>query len=512
MLVVSAQQMKDIEAKSLDYDLTMPRLMENAGSAASAAITEAYNVDGMGCVVFSGRGNNGGDGFVVARRLYEAGAHVLLVLVNGEPKTAQAKQMFDFLSVMEIPVLSIEDSYDLVQGYSMNADLIVDAIYGIGFHGELTGTSLSACNIINSSPARVVSLDTPSGIESDEGSVAKNAVKADTTITFEFLKPLHILPQSAGNCGKVITVSIGIPENAYKDIKSKFNFTTEERVWDTIPTRPKHSHKGTFGKLLAICGSARYRGAATMAVTAAYRTGVGLCTLAAPETVCSAVSSHIPETILQPMVMNSYAGIDFEKSLPLIEQDIKNSTAVLFGCGFGEDPAGMKILRYLITKSRVPVILDADGLNILSKDMDLLYDRKSDIILTPHPGEMARLMDNSIFHVQADRISAVTSLADQYGVYVVLKGSNTLFSTPEKELHINETGGPGLAKGGSGDILAGMIGALLAQKLPITEAVTSAVWLHGKAGERCAERLSETAMLPHEILEDLSQMFKEQNK
>lgn len=511
MRVVTAKQMKQVETIALEYDLTYARLMENAGSAAAAFIRRILSSEDRNCLIFCGKGNNGGDGFVTARKLHEQGANVIVALVEEPPAGLEANAMFSMLDILGIPVLTMTEHSSHIKNYSEHADIIVDAIYGIGFRGTLPEPAAQCGQFINSSIAAVVALDLPSGIEADTGHVAPHAVKADFTVAFDALKPLHIFPHSAEYCGHIEALSIGIPPEAYDSVPSFFQPFEESMVWEALPPRKQDSHKGSHGKLLALCGSDPYRGAAVLSTLSALRSGVGLCRIAATEKVCDAVIQRVPEAVLLPLPEKD-GMIDLGMARPLLAPHLSNSQGILIGCGSGDTPATKALLEYILAVSTAPVIIDADGLNVLARNLDLLKKKLAPVILTPHPGEMAKLCHVSTPQVQENRYYMALNFAQEYGVHVVLKGHETLIATPDGRVVRNQTGNPGLAKAGTGDVLAGIIASLAAQGVSPDKAAIAGVWLHGLAGDRCAARRSQYAMLAHDLLDDLEQIFLENGR
>ncbi|MDR2909247.1 MAG: NAD(P)H-hydrate epimerase, partial [Oscillospiraceae bacterium] len=301
MRVVTADQMKQMERNALGYDLTFHRLMENAGSAAAAYIRRTFRVEGRNCIIFCGKGNNGGDGLVAARKLAENGVNILVALTGGKPSGEEASAMYTQLEMMGVPIIECAENSDRLLRWLGQTDLIVEAICGTGFKGELRKEHREACRMINEAAAAVVSLDIPAGLECDTGAVAKGAVRADYTLCFDSLKPAHFLPFSKEMCGTVEVLNIGIPEEARNGVEYRFGSLSAGDVFDMIPRRAPDSHKGDYGRLLNISGSLRYRGAALLSTLAALRCGVGIVTLASCEAVCAAVVSAAPEAVLLPI-------------------------------------------------------------------------------------------------------------------------------------------------------------------------------------------------------------------
>jgi len=593
MEIVTRSQMKQIEQNALAYDLTFHRLMENAGSAAAAFIRRTFAVAGLNCMVFCGSGNNAGDGMVVARKLTEDGANMVIVLLDGTPGSEESAAMYNTAMMMQIPMVDFSTQHQKVMDFLSQTDIIVDAICGTGFTGGLREIHRGACRAVNEAIAAVVSLDIPTGVECDSGAADPDAVRADFTIAFDRAKPAHVLAASAQLCGVVETVDIGIPTEAHAGIPTweqpapayesaapeSFVFQAEPeplpaveggltfvvpeepapappapespipaapagaaspfspespffeaepaapapaaasgeifdlgRVFGLLLPRPQNSHKGTFGRLLNISGSQNYTGAAALSSMAALRCGAGLVTLASTGEVCAAAGGHIPEATFLPLAKSAVGGIDFEGSMPILAPRLGAADAVLLGCGLGNTTHTAQLLAFVLQAATCPVVVDADGINALAQNIYVLQKASAPVVLTPHLGEMARLSGLSIQEISADRQGAALRFAQEHGVVLVLKGPGTLVASPDGRLAENTTGNPGLAKGGSGDVLAGMIGALLAQGIPPREAAACGVFLHGLAGDRCAARRSQYAMLPHELLEDLAEIFLENGR
>lgn len=501
MRVVTSEQMKQLERRALDYDLTFQRLMENAGSAAAAFLRRTFTLEGLNCMLFCGRGNNGGDGFVAARKLAENGANVLVVTVGGEPKSPEALSMFQMLSMMELPILPLEESREKILAVLQKADIVVDAVCGTGFHGELRDWERVAANMINDAIAAVIALDIPTGVECDSGTVAPGAVRADFTVAFDSRKQAHILPSSAPMCGAVEIVDIGIPEEARIGIDTVVGSVQTQDVLARLPIRRPDAHKGDFGRLLIVAGCSRYRGAASLATLAALRCGTGLVTLASTEPVCSAAAAKLYENVYLPLPQNETGGIaGTEQSINLLEPEILKSTAILFGCGMGDTQATASLLTRLLQKATCPVVIDADGINAIASNINILKMTKAPLVLTPHPGEMARVSGREISDLMADRYGAALEFARVHRLTLALKGHETVIASADGKLLVNQTGNVGLAKAGSGDVLAGMVAAYCALGLDPYWAAVSGVHLHGIAADTTAKKLGQHAMLPSDLM------------
>jgi len=425
------------------------------------------------------------------------------VLAEGDPRTEEAAGMLEILNMMEVPVFDLSRDSETVLTCIQQTDIVVDALYGTGFRGRFRSGGKVAAGLINDAIAAIISLDIPSGVECDTAKADKDAVKADFTIAFDSRKPVHVMPAGEAYCGKVEVVEIGIPAEAYADIDSVFAEVDMEMAMKAIPVRSQDSHKGDYGTLLAVCGSSRYRGAAALAALGALRMGVGVLRAAAVEEVCSAMAGSIYEATYLPLAANKNGGIDASEALPVLAGALPGASAVLYGCGIGDGVDADILLEYLIKNSKVPLIIDADGINALARNIHVLQEAVAPVILTPHPGEMSRLCAISTQEIQSDRIGTAMVFAVDHNITLLLKGHGSLVALPDGRVLSNPTGNPGLAKGGSGDILAGMVASLCAQGVEPGAAAASAAYLHGMAGDRAAGRLSQCAMLPSELLHDL---------
>ena len=499
MRIVTSKQMKQIEQNATQYQMTSLRMMENAGCAAAQLIVKTLReVSGLQCVVFCGKGNNGGDGFVVARKLAELSANVTVVLADGEPKTADAGKMMQLVKEMQLPILSFDEQMDEVSALLENVDVIVDAIYGSGFHGQIDIRRRQVTQTINAAIAAVFSLDIPSGINCDTGEAAEDAVMADFTIAFDSYKPAHLLPKYLPNLGQVSLASIGIDPLSYEGVTPNHFVADEEYVYPRIPVRQPDAHKTSTGKLLNIAGGIGCTGAAILSSTAAMRSGAGYVVTGVPQAIYPSVA--------QSLVQSPFCFIEEAAD---VSSALNGVSAISIGCGMGTGQRQRGILEEVLYLSKCPVIIDADGINNLAMDISIVSDAKCPVILTPHFGEMARICRTSVAEIQKAPLLCAQELAAQLKATIVLKGAHTIISSPDGTTFINQTGNPGLAKAGSGDVLTGILASLVSQGMPPFEAAVCAVYLHGAAADRCVERMSEYFMQPDDILIDLGRLLKE---
>lgn len=443
-------------------------------------------------VVFCGPGNNGGDGVAAARMLIDAGWRVRCVLVGAREK------MTDECLEMERRLVDaggmLEDFNPEDTERYMGFDVAVDALFGVGLHNPLRFDAATAVRRMAVS-GWVVSADVPSGIHADTGDVMGMAVQADVTVTFSRGKPGLYVGKGAVHSGRVVVADIGIPGELYPENRCGACLVEQEDVH--IPQRSVDGHKGDFGKLFILAGSRGYTGAPCLAARAAVRCGAGLVTLAVPEEVYSIVAAKCcDEAMVWPWPEDDAA----------IVEKARTCTAAVIGPGLGQGERAERLVLALMRELDCPVILDADGLNIISRHIDVLDERKGLTILTPHDGEFARLSGCDL--PVRDRLGAVRSFALAHGCTLVLKGHRTITAVGSGTCAVNSTGNSGMAKGGSGDVLAGIMGALLARH-DWADEVVNAVWLHGRAGDLAAEDKGEYGMMPSDLIEQIPYAVKE---
>lgn len=506
MKIITCAQMKAAEAFAIQNGTPALELMENAGTAVARWIQKHAVVKGARCTVVCGAGNNGGDGFVVARRLCGAGASVSVVLAVGAPRTPDAKTMFDTLKLPGVRVLDYAvDMQGCLHALRASA-FVVDAVFGTGVHGEVDEQTARLFDALSAAGRPVYALDMPSGANADTGFAAAHAVRAAATVTFGAAKAGQLVSPAREHCGELTAVGIGIPDAAFPaDAEELLDLDFVRR---TLPVRDPESNKGSYGRLLCVVGSLRYPGAAFMAGTAAARCGAGLVTVGTARSARPLLAARMSEVMTLALPETADGSLSLA-ALNGILAFAQKCSAVLIGCGLTMDGETAALVRALLARLRGPVILDADGINACAGHIDVLRTSQADLVLTPHPGEMARLTGQTAADVQANRAGIATSFAKENGLTLVLKGAGTLIAAPDGRLWHNNTGNPGLAKGGSGDILAGMTAGLAAQGIAPAPAVCAAVHLHGLAADRVAAKRSQYGMLPTDLFEEIPQIFCE---
>ncbi len=512
MQLLKSEEMKAVEKNAASFGLSYQRMMENAGTAVARNIrvlAEQRALSAHTAVVVCGKGNNGGDGFVIARKLHENGWRVTTVLAGGLPTSEQAKTAYTQMANLAMPTYWFEGDREKCRSAFENAEILVDAVFGFSFYGEVHEPLCTLFHEMNASKAVCVAVDVPSGVYCDSGRCDPSAVRADYTVAVSALKPAHILHPAADLCGKIIIASIGIPEDCFAAVQNEFYTYRAAEIGALLPHRPTDANKGDFGHVLSLCGSRRMPGAAYMAAKAALRCGAGLVTAAFPRSLYHTMALKLTEALLLPLAETEQGGLS-RTCIPVLLRELESDkyTSVVVGCGLSVNEDTAAVLQAVLEHAKVPVIVDADGINILSQNIDILQNAACPVILTPHPKEMARLLGTQTDDVQSRRSQIALYAARTYGVYLVLKGANTVIASPnEAAVYLNSTGNNGLSKGGSGDVLAGMLGALCAQNISLPQALCAGVYLHGHAADVVAAELSRTGMLPTDVIEALSRVF-----
>lgn len=506
MKIVTSGQMKEMESVSNSLGVTYYDMMVAAGVGVADYIDRTVGAAGRNCLVFCGKGNNGGDGIVAARRLKQLGGAVAVIMTDGDLRSDEAKAMYAAALAENVPIGRWQGQEEKVEVLCSKADIIIDAIYGTGFSGALDDTHRSICRTINNSVCAIFSIDIPSGVIADNASADADSVKADFTLALHARKPAHIAYPAVEFCGEVSVLDIGLPPEAEQEFRQTHFVTDEEYIMSAMPQRVKNSYKGDYGRLFNISGCSLYMGAPALSTLAAMRSGTGYVTLASTGEVCRTVMPSVMECVFCPLPP-APSGCISSTALPVIVEKAAESSAVLIGCGLSLTTDTVEIVKELIRNCPVPIIIDADGINAIEGCIDILKEAKNQIILTPHIGELARLMGISASQAIWSRGELAEKIADIYGVTVLVKGPVTTIHTPEGITYYNTTGNPGLAKAGSGDVLSGIIAGLAAQGIKAWEAAVCGAWLHGTAADFAADIYSHRAMLPRDVIGSLGGVF-----
>lgn len=506
MIVVESGEIKNMERAAARQGTSLATLMEQAGAAVAELAAKIIAKDKLrNIIVLCGKGNNGGDGFVIARFL-SLMCDVTVILPQGDPESDLAKLNYNILPD-KIDVVYYQENREECKKMIAESDMIIDAIYGIGFKDLLDPycTELAVCT--NRSKAVKIAVDIPSGIICDTGEVPGECFHADHTVSFTALKPAHVLYPSMDYCGNVTVARVGIPKMIV-DTCTYAMRTTDEFIEKHPLRQPKKSaHKGTNGTLLSICGSYGMSGAAVMSGMAALRSGVGILRVALPESIYPIAAGKLTEAVFVPLEQSSHGLISLNSFERLQMEIMNNCSAVLMGCGLGQGDDIAELVAALISVTTKPMVLDADGINAVCADPTILRTAMAPVIITPHPGEMARLTGKSTAEVQKNRYRTARDFASEFGVTVVLKGANTIIAFPDGNVYVNLTGNNGMAKGGSGDVLAGMMASFLSQGMNYDETAVSAVYYHGLLGDKCLEKYSPRTMLPTDMIDEIKNVL-----
>lgn len=507
MKLVTASEMRQLDRLAIEeYGIPGMVLMENAGRGLVSRMVHAWGpVAGRKYVVFCGKGNNGGDGLVIARHLYNMGAKVSVRLFSDEMK-GDAGANLAVAGKMGLDIKGVSGSLRQERSAVAHADAVVDAIFGTGLASDVKKPYSRVIEMINACARRVVSVDMPSGVDSDKGRIMGVAVRADMTVTFGLPKRGLYLYPGAQMAGEVHVADIGIPRQALENAPVMAGLLTGKRVSGLVPRREQDSHKGTFGHLFVLAGSAGKTGAAVLAARAALRAGAGLVTVGVPESLNDVFEEKLTEAMTVPLPETRERTLAPE-ALGRVIEELEGKTALVAGPGISTSPGTAKLLSELLPRVDIPMLIDADGLNILAMDDEPLRKAKAPAVLTPHPGEMGRLLGILARDVQADRPSAACELAAAYRTPVVLKGARTLIAFPSGEFYINPTGNPGMATAGTGDVLSGVVGSFMAQGLSPEDATALGVYLHGMAGDLAAADKGHAGLIAGDIVDAIPGSF-----
>jgi NAD(P)H-hydrate epimerase len=507
MKIVTAEEMRAVDRTTSErFGVPSLTLMENAGAAVADYVLSHHAAAGR-IVVFCGKGNNGGDGFVAARRLHQQGKKVqVILLADPADLRGDAAIMFGRLPGAASAVHSSEELKTDRLRPSLQADLYLDAVLGTGFRPPVSELYADAIAIMNASQIPVIAVDIPSGADADAmNPQARTIARADAIVTFTAPRPAHVF--SLLTAGATVVADIGSPEEAIVSALH-LNVIITRDVAPLIGPRPAESNKGNYGHVLVAGGSLGKAGAAAMAGMAVLRAGTGLSTVATPKSVLATAAGFHPELMTEPLPETG-AGTISTSALARIEELAKGKSVLAIGPGISRDSQTAELVRTLVARLQLPMVVDADGLNAFEGRTDELNGKGRTLVITPHPGEMARLAGCSVADVQKDRLGVARKFAREHDLIVVLKGHRTLVVRPDGEAWVNTTGNPGMATGGTGDILTGMAAGMIAQHpKQVFLAVLAAVHLHGLAGDVMRESVGEHSLVATDLLQGLPEAFR----
>ena len=504
MYLVTAAEMRDMDRLAIEsHGIPGLVLMESAGKGAARVLLAQF-ADHLkaGVGIICGKGNNGGDGFVMARYLAD---HRIRVTVYLLAKTSMVKgdaaANLNRLAPLDIPVIEVPDENAFSKAISSldQHGLLVDAILGTGLSADVKGFFKTVIDYMNQRPTPIFAVDVPSGLNSDTGQPCGACIRAQATATFALPKIGHFSYPGAEYTGKLEIIDIGIPEAVVQSVKPKQQLLTAEQIRHRLRPRSADTHKGRTGHLLVVAGSVGKTGAAALAAGSAMRCGAGLVTLSIAESLHSIAETLVLEVMTAPLT-ESRCGVLGDAAVDDIKKLISGKACLAIGPGIGQAPETRRLIQKIISQIEIPMVIDADGLNNLTGQTQLLKSLKAPAVLTPHPGEMARLIDATPAEVQHNRLKCARDFATNFKVHVVLKGAATVIAHPDGKAYINPTGNSGMASGGMGDVLTGVLAGFITQGFSPEEAAHAAVYLHGAAADTLAKTIGPFGYLAGEVM------------
>jgi ADP-dependent NAD(P)H-hydrate dehydratase / NAD(P)H-hydrate epimerase len=517
MKTVTAAQMRELDRRTID-ELGVPgaELMERAGAGVARYIIELSRScprPAASVRLLAGGGNNGGDAFVAARHLHAAGlATELLLAVPPEKLAGDALQHFELMRSAQVPLRLLSEPADWARlaPSEESAGLLVDGLLGTGASGAPRGALGAAVDYINACRhrAQVLAIDIPSGLDADTGLAPGAAVRADTTLTMALPKCGLLMPEALDYVGRLEVIDIGIPEDFTRQIESETELLVENEIAAVLGKRRRRdAHKGDFGRVLIIGGAAGMSGAVVLAGRAALRMGAGLVTALVPRSIAAIIAGYSPELMVRAADETDSGFIDHSIWHEWIRR-VEDFDAILIGPGLGRSESGLRLVRDVLRDCETPLVLDADAISVLEGGAHWVDKCRAPAVLTPHPGEMARFLMKAPEDLQSARWDCALEAAEQSGATIVLKGAGTCIAQHGQPLTINMNGNPGMATGGSGDVLGGMIAALIAQGHTPCDAARTGVYLHGLAGDRAARKVSEQALIAGDLIDQIPALLR----
>jgi ADP-dependent NAD(P)H-hydrate dehydratase / NAD(P)H-hydrate epimerase len=504
MRLAKASEMQEMDRKTIE-DLGIPGmvLMENAGRGSARFFLEQFSPSaGQKVLVVCGSGNNGGDGYVVARYLHQADLKPrVLVLTSLDRISGDARANLEIIQRMDMEIQEVPgpEKWDGVRPLLQDGDYIVDAILGTGLNTPVRGLYATAIEWINAAGKPVLSIDMPSGLNADSGRIMGTAVKADLTVTFGFPKPGQCVFPGAERVGRLVRIDIGIPEAVAESVPGRFTLTEPADFADGFGPEKGDTHKGIRGHLLVLAGSTGKTGAAALTALGGLRGGAGLVTLGIPESLNAILEVKLTEVMTVPLPETGTGHLS-QAAWEDVEALFRGKTALAIGPGLSTHPETVELVRKTVSKCPLPMVIDADGLNAIGRRTGVLEQTAHRTVLTPHPGEMARLTGIQAAEIQRDRIKAADQFIGEHKCFLVLKGARTLVGTPAGKLYVNPTGNPALASGGTGDVLTGLIAGLLARGFSMKDAAIAGPYIHGLAADLLSEYMGVSGVLAGQLL------------
>ncbi|MBM4144109.1 MAG: NAD(P)H-hydrate dehydratase [Lentisphaerae bacterium] len=517
MKVVTTAQMRELDRRTIEeFDVSGEVLMDRAGAGVAETVrflARAAGMDRPSALLIAGRGNNGGDAFVAARHLAAAGLEVETWLageaaeVRGDALRHLSRMKSAGVTLRELPTA---DEWDRALDSLRDVDIVVDGVLGTGISGPARGPAAGAIQYINAlaEESLVVSIDIPSGLNSDTGEAPGGAVTADVTATMGLPKTGLLAPAALDRVGNVEVVDIGLPWELTDAVECELELITSQDLRGIVPRRARSAHKGLFGHVLVVAGAPGFAGAAALACRAASRSGAGLVSALTPAGIAAVVAGLAPEAMVHAGAATAEGNLA-AGALEAWGRDLSAFSAVLVGPGLTAHPDTLGLLKFLLARCACPLVVDADALNVCDGQPQILADAAGPVVATPHPGEMGRLLGCPAAGVQGDRIGAARRAAAVTGAYIVLKGAGTVVTGAQGRPHVNLCGNPGMATGGTGDVLAGLLAGLLAQGIAPFDAARLAVYLHARAGDDAAWRGSQAGLIASDIVAELPHALRD---
>jgi ADP-dependent NAD(P)H-hydrate dehydratase / NAD(P)H-hydrate epimerase len=511
MYLVTAAEMQQMDGETIrSFGIPGRVLMESAGRGATRVLFDKFPaVQNKRLAILAGRGNNGGDGFVVARYAAQRGVDVVVYLLSAADRVSgDARANLELLPPLNVPVVEIPDAQGLADHQTAMAhhDFWVDAVFGTGLNSDLKGHYREAIDLINSFGRPVLAIDIPSGINADNGQICGSCIRAAATATFAFPKIGHLVFPGKQHTGSLEIIDIGIPPHIADATAPRQRLTTPAEITRSLVRRAPDAHKGSAGHLLVIAGSTGKTGAAVMTCEAAMRTGAGLVSLGAPRSLNTVLETMLVEVMTAPLPETGGGSLSPE-ACDEIDRLLPGKRCLAIGPGLGPAAETGQLVRRLLRKCEIPMVIDADGLNHIAGEDGLLEKLRAPAVITPHPGEMARLTGHTTTRVQHDRVGCARELATATGTIVVLKGAGTVIAAPDGQVHVNPTGNPGMAAGGMGDVLTGVIAGLITQGYSPEMAAVTGAYLHGAAADALADAGTPTGYLATDVLDQIPEQL-----
>jgi len=510
MRLVKSAEMQEMDRMTI-HDMGVPGvvLMENAARGATRLFLSHF-VPAIHAhiLLLCGRGNNGGDGYVIARYLHNAGFKItVLVLAPLEKISGDALTNLKIIRSMDLKIIAVpgEKEWQMHQSLLTRCDYIIDGILGTGLNAPVRGFYAQVIEDVNSAAKPVMAIDMPSGLNADTGQIMGVAIKANLTVTFGFPKLGQLLFPGVDCVGRLARIDIGIPNSVIEGVPDRYHMIEPNDFRDLFKLDRLDIHKGNRGHLLVLAGSTGKTGAAAMTALGALRAGAGLVTLGVPTSLNAILENKLTEAMTTPLQETDDGSLSMAAE-QAIQQLMEDKTALAIGPGLSTNKETIALVRRIVSSCPLPMIIDADGLNALSGDLEAMTQGRGRFILTPHPGEMARLAGMTTGDIQADRVGTAVKFAQERGCFLVLKGARTVIAEPEGHVYVNPTGNPALSSGGSGDVLTGLVAGFVARGWPLAKAAVSGVFLHGLAADLLAEDMGQFGILAGELLDVLPEL------